>query len=680
MAVFYNAKTRRGGANMATVSNTLRMKDSMGSVLKSVITSMNMTISTMERMNSASDNIDLSSDFEAARKQIGLTTNQLSVVDDEIRKASIEQDNFNNKIRDGTNATSSLKSMFIGLGGAIGLKKLVDTSDSMAQINARLDLIKAESETTESLRNKIFASANDARGLYTDMASSITKLGLLAKDAFSNNNEIIEFTNLFQKLGVVGGTGAIEMSSAMYQLNQAMASGRLQGDEYRAIIENAPLLAQAIEKYLGDQGVKGTLKEMSSEGLITSDVIKIAMFSIADEVNEKFKNMPLTWGQLWNRAINTLLIASQPLLGFINLLANNWSILEPIVLGVTAVLILYTAAIMIHNGVLGVNSLMTGIAAASAALHAGKTLAEAAATETATGAQIGLNAALLASPITWIIIGIIALIAVFYAAIAAVNNFAGTSISATGLIAGAFTTVGAFIGNIIFGVVNFIIGLVVGIWNMIISFANFLGNIFNDPIAAIMKLFLDLFDSIVSMVQSSAKALDTIFGSNLSGSVKSFRDEYNATVDDMMKDRTVDIYQKLNPDDYMLERLNYGDAFNTGYKFGEGIDSKLSNIFSLDNNAINTDDLMAGLDEQEFDVNVKDDVNLADESLKYLLDDVTQKYINNINLQAPAPTVSVNVNVASGDNIDYDEVAEITKKKLGTEMVEFAMSSTDIRR
>jgi len=156
---------------------------------------------------------------------------------------------------------------------------------------------------------------------------------------------------------------------------------------------------------------------------------------------------------------------------------------------------------------------MTGIAAASAALHAGATLAEAAATKTATGAQIGLNAALLASPITWIIIGIIALIAVFYAAIAAVNNFAGTSISATGLIAGAFTTVGAFVGNIIFGVINFIIGLVVGIWNMIISFANFLGNIFNDHIAAIMKLFLDLFDSIVGMVQSSAKALDTIFGS-----------------------------------------------------------------------------------------------------------------------------------------------------------------------
>jgi len=339
---------------MASISNTLKMKDSMGAVLKSVITSMNMTISTMERMNSASDNIDLSSDFETARKLIGLTTNQLNIVDDEIRKAPIEQDNFNNKIRDGTKATSSLKSMFIGMGGAIGVNKLVDTSDYMTLITARLNLINDRLQTTEELQNKIFTAANDARGLYSDMASTVSKLGLLAKNAFNNNNEIIAFTSLFQKMGIVSGSSSSEISNAMYQLIQAMASGRLQGDDYRSIIENAPMLAQAIERYLGDKGVTGTLKDMASEGLITSDVIKFAMFSVADEVNAKFAEMPMTWSQVWNGVINTLLLVSQPLLDFINLLANNGSILEPIVLGVTAVLILYTAAIMIHNGVLGI--------------------------------------------------------------------------------------------------------------------------------------------------------------------------------------------------------------------------------------------------------------------------------------------------------------------------------------
>lgn len=666
---------------MATVRNTLMMRDSMGSVLKNVITSMNMTISTMEKMNSASDNIDLSSDFESARKQIGLATNQLSTVDDEIRKASVEQDEFNKKIREGTTATNGLKSMLISIGGALGLKKITETSDNMTLIYARLNLINDGLQTTSELQNQIFRAANDARGLYVDIASSVAKLGLLARNSFNSNAEIIAFTELFQKMAIVSGSSASETSNAMYQLNQAMASGRLQGDEYRSIIENAPMLAQAIERYLGEQGVTGTLKDMASDGLITSDVIKIAMFSVADEVNAKFAEMPMTWGQVWNGIINKLLIISQPLLSFINFLANNWSMLEPIILGVVAAFLLYTAVVAIHNGVLGVNNLMTGIAAASAALHAGKTLAQAAATETATGAQVGLNAALLASPITWIIIGVIAIIAIFYAAIAAVNKFTGTSISATGLITGAFLTAGAFIGNLVFGSINFIIGLIIEFGNIIIALANFLENVFNDPVAAIMNLFLDLFDVIVGVVQSGAKMLDTIFGSNLSGAVANFRDEFNTTVDDMMKDRTVDVYEKLNPEDYMLKRFDYSEAFDSGYKFGEGIDDKLTNMFSLgDYNGLNTDDLLAGLEDQEFDVNVKDDVNLADESLQYLLDAVTQKYINQINLLTPAPSIEV---VFTGDinrDVDLDDLAERTKTKLGTEMVEYVMSSTDVRR
>lgn len=666
---------------MATVRNTLMMRDSMGSVLKNVITSMNMTISTMEKMNSASDNIDLSSDFESARKQIGLATNQLSTVDDEIRKASVEQDEFNKRIREGTTATNGLKSMLINIGGALGLKKISETSDNMTLIYARLDLINDGLQTTSKLQKQIFRAAYDARGLYVDIASSVAKLGLLAKDSFNSNAEIIAFTELFQKMAIVSGSSASETSNAMYQLNQAMASGRLQGDEYRSIIENAPMLAKAIERYLGEQGVTGTLKDMASDGLITSNVIKIAMFSVADEVNAKFAKMPMTWGQVWNGIINKLLVISQPLLSFINFLANNWSMLEPIILGVVAAFLLYTAAVAIHNGVLGVNNLMTGIAAASAALHAGKTLAQAAATETATGAQAGLNAALLASPITWIVMGVIAIIAIFYAAIAAVNKFTGTSISATGLITGAFLTAGAFIGNLIFGSINFIIGLIIEFGNIIIALANFLENVFNDPVAAIMNLFLDLFDVIVGVVQSGAKMLDTIFGSNLSGAVANFRDEFNTTVDDMMKDRTVDVYEKLNPEDYMLKRFDYSEAFDSGYKFGEGIDDKLSNMFSLgDYNGFNTDDLLAGLEDQEFDVNVKDDVNLADESLQYLLDAVTQKYINQINLHTPAPSVQVVFTGEINRDVDLDDLAERTKAKLGTEMVEYVMSSTDVRR
>lgn len=188
---------------MATVRNTLMMKDSTGSVLKSVITSMNMTISTMERLNTASDSINLSGDFEQARQEIGRATASLSVIDDEIKKATKEQENFNNRIRDGTYETNSLKSMFISLGSVLGIKKIIDTSDAMTLITARLNLINDGLQTTYELQNMIFKAADNSRGLYIDMAASVSKLGLLAGSAFNNNAELIRFVEIFQKMGVV---------------------------------------------------------------------------------------------------------------------------------------------------------------------------------------------------------------------------------------------------------------------------------------------------------------------------------------------------------------------------------------------------------------------------------------------------------------------------------------------
>lgn len=650
---------------MATVSNTLKMKDSMGTVLKSVITSMNMTISTMERMNSASDNIDLSGDFEAARKQIGLTTNQLSVVDDEIRKASKEQDSFNNKIRDGTNASSNLKSMLISLGGAIGLKKLADTSDSMTLITARLNLINDGLQTTNGLQNKIFAAADDARGLYTDMAATVSKLGLLAKDAFNSNDEIIAFTNLFQKMGTVSGSSSSEISNAMYQLNQAMASGRLQGDEYRSIIENAPMLAQAIERYLGDQGVTGTLKEMASDGLITADVIKFAMFSVADEVNEKFKSMPLTWAQLWNGAINNLLMISQPLLDFINLLANNWGTLEPIVLTVAIAVGTYAAILLVVNSLNAIAALRETTKAAALMLSTGATL-------NATAAQYGLNTALLANPTTWIIIGIVAAIAlVIYFLI----RWQEYTASVVGFIFGAVSGLYSFIYNIVATLVN-----------LFLTFSDFLSNLFINPVAAVKVLFLDLAISVLGYIGSLATSLKELL--NLIPGVKmDTASGFEGWIDSLEKAKQGIVNDKglVKSNRWENDSMNSmaDKGYNLGYNLSLGVSDKLSGVVDKIKGLTDIpsmDDLMGQLGEQEFDVNVKDDVNLADESMKYLLDAVTQKYINQINLQAPAPNVQVLFTGEINRDVDYDELAEITKKKLGTEMIEYAMSSTDIRR
>ncbi|HBB27658.1 MAG TPA: hypothetical protein DC000_00115, partial [Clostridiales bacterium] len=257
---------------------------------------------------------------------------------------------------------------------------------------------------------------------------------------------------------------------------------------------------------------------------------------------------------------------------------------------------------------------------------------------------------------------------------------AGTTISATGLITGTIAVAGAFVGNLFIGLANIIIGVMIELNNLIATVANAIATVFNDPVAGIILLFSGLFDVILGVVQTAAKLIDTVFGSNLSDSVATFRNNITTAVDDLIGDDKVEVVKKMNQEDYTIDRFEYGKAWDTGYKFGEGLEDKITGAFNFDDNGLNIDDLTSGLSDTEVDVNVKDDVNLADESLKYLLDEVTQKYINNINVQAPAPQVSVKIDVANGADLDLDELAERTKEKIGTDIVEYAMSSTDIRR
>lgn len=643
---------------MATVRNTLMMRDATGSVLKSVITSMNMTISTMERLNTASDNIDLSGDFELARQEIGRATASLNIIDDEIKKAAKEQENFNNKIRDGTHETDALKSMFVSLGGVLGIKKIIETSDAMTLITARLNLINDGLQSTYELQNMIFKAADNSRGLYIDMANSVSKLGLLAGNAFSSNTELIRFVEIFQKMGVVSGSSSTEISNAMYQLNQALSSGRLQGDEFRSIIENAPMLAQAISDYM--KIGRDELKEMSSEGLITASIIKGAMFSVADEVNEKFEQMPMTWGQVWNGAVNYILMLSQPLLSFINLLANNWEILEPIILIIVSALGTYGIILGGINLLNASAAFWEGIKAAALTFSTKKTLE-------ATAAQHGLNTALLVNPITWIIIGIVAaIVLVIYSLI----KWRETTANVVGFMFGVFG-----------GLYSFFYNIIAGAYNLLASFADFLINLFIDPVAAIKVLFLDLIITLLgyfdSLTVSLIELINLIPGVNITAS-----SGFEGWIDSLQKMKQEIISDKglagSNRWDNVSMKENADMWYNLGYDLSLGASDKLTGVFDKISGLTDWDDLTSGLKDEEFNVNVKDDVNLADESLKYMLDAVTQRYINNVNLTTPAPTVTVQFMGDINKDVDLDDLAEKTKQKLGTEMVEYAMASTDI--
>lgn len=343
---------------------------------------------------------------------------------------------------------------------------------------------------------------------------------------------------------------------------------------------------------------EGSIKQYAQEGAVTAEVVKNALFAAADETNAKFESMPMTWGQIWTSMQNRALTALDPILTKLNGIANseqfstvadsalqafsviasvatvaldavfglgaaivdNWSWIEPIVWGVVTVMGIYQGIVLALAIAEGIKTAATTAAAFSENAHAAALAMSTGATFSATVAQYGLNAALYACPITWIVIAVIALIAVFYAAVAAVNHFAGTSLSATGIICGAFAVAGAFIINLILGVVNFFIARGVETYNLIATFANFFANVFNDPVGAIHNLFAGMFDFILGIVQSAASLIDTVLGTDMSGAVAGFRNTVATKVEEIVGEQ-VEVMQKLDASDYQIQRIEYGDAW-----------------------------------------------------------------------------------------------------------------------
>ena len=399
-------------------------------------------VRTQEELTRAMKTMDIKATNMAYNKLVS----NLDTAEKNIRDNISNQNQFNNSINTGVNSADGLlgkfKQIALTVASMAGMQKVLGLSDQVASNSARLDLIVDDGGSVEELEDKIFASAIRSRGYYLDTANVISKLGILAGDSFKNNDEMVAFAELMNKNFIIGGASIQEQTAAMYQLTQAMAAGKLQGDEFRSIMENAPLLAEAIAEYTGK--TKGELKEMSSEGVITAEIIKNAMFASADEINTRFEKMPMTWAQIWTKMKNIALKAFEPVLKKLNELANNpqiqgafqslinvlsiaaqailglvegamwlYSVLEPIapvILGIVGAYMAFNAAKMLYNTITGISALVTGILTAAQALHTGATIAEAAATTTATGAQVGLNAAMLACPAVWIVMIILGLI------------------------------------------------------------------------------------------------------------------------------------------------------------------------------------------------------------------------------------------------------------------------------
>lgn len=602
---------------MATIRSQMVLNDGISGVLKRITNGLSTTLNAFEQVQRASGRAVDVTQIQAARAALAEANRDVDNMAEAYRRAAQQEEVLNKGLRNGASAADGLlgkvKGIVTTLAAGAGAKAVLGLSDQLASSSARLSLIVDDGGSVDALEQKIMASAQRSRASYLGTMQTISKLGLQAGDAFNSNDELIRFTELLNKNFVIGGSSATEQAAAMYQLTQAMGSGRLQGDEYRSITENAPMLAGAIEEYMRNvQGATGAMKDWSSEGLLTADVIKAAVFNSADEVEARFQQMPMTWGQVWTQMQNKAIAAFDPVLSKLNQVANserfetvtngivsglatiaavagvvldllisggslvvdNWSWLEPIVWGLVAAFVAYNTVALITNGINAATALAEGVKAAALAMSTGATFA-------ATVAQYGLNAALLACPITWIVLLIIALVAAFYAAVAAINHFAGTSLSATGIVMGAFAVAGAFIINLILGVVNFVIGIGVELYNLIATFANFFANVFNDPVGAIINLFAGMFDFILGIVQSAASLIDTVLGTDMSSAVAGFRNTVATKVEEIVGDQ-VEVMEKLNASDYQIQRIEYGDAWAAGNSLGRGIEDAVGGLFNFD--------------------------------------------------------------------------------------------------
>lgn len=579
-----------------------------------------------------------------------------------LRNATNNVDDFSRRQQEAAQQAAGIGNIwqrikgYIGAAGAaFSLSKLVGLSDTLAGNKARLELIVDDGGSVDELNKKIYASAMRARASYTDTAATISKLGLLAGDAFNSNDEMIAFTELMNKNFTIGGASTQEQSSAMYQLTQAMASGRLQGDEYRSIIENAPLLAKAIEDYMRNvQGAEGAMKDWSSEGLLTADVIKAALFSTADEVEERFAKMPMKWGQVWTMASNIAIRALNPLLSAINWVANNISVIGPAVLGLGAAFLVFqvaahwtqiaTAAIGVYNGLVNFLSIGYGVLTGN--------------TAAAAAAQFTYNSALLANPITWVVMLLAVLVAALYAGVAAYNKFTGAGVSATGILVGALGVLGAFALN----------STIVPMQNGFAMFANFLGNLFNDPVAAVKVLFYDMALTVLGYISKMASGIESVINKipgvtvDITSGLDSFYTKLESA-QQKVKDKSgwVEYVQKM-------DFVDYSKAASAGYRFGAGLVDKVTGMFSGSDYA-GLSDIAGGVSDIAANTGkIADEVHIADEDLQFFRDVAEMRYIQNF--VTLTPTVSMNASIS--EMVDVNGVVREIEQVLKSEIAESA--------
>lgn len=677
---------------MATIRTAIQIEDRLSQPIRAMHNAITMMVNQMEHMNVASGDMFDSSSIELMRRNLTNAANSMNQIEQEIHAANNAQGGLNNRIRDGTDAMNGLLSKVMALIGAYlslrGLGQLIEISDELTNTKGRVQLLVEEMPVIpdqlakvdfglgdmsdiELAQQLIHDAAQRSFSSFKDTADMVSRIGTNARDSFGSLGEVVAFTELVQKQFGIAGASAVEASNATIQLSQALASGVLRGDELNSIFEQAPNLISTIADYMGEP--LGAIRDLAADGMITADIVKNAMFAATDEINKKFDSMPVTWSQMWTYFQNEALRAFGPVLKQINDVANserfkkfvssatqalyliagvigivmnaiastgafiydNWQWIAPIIFGVgSALLILASYIILVRTAIL-----------------------------LKTAAVWAWNAALAANPVVWVVIAIIALIAIIYLAVAAINDFTGSSISATGIIAGAFMVLGSAIYNVI-----------AYLWNMWASYIEFFVNITQGRTYAVRRLFYNLATNVLDVIISMTSGWDGFATSFVNAIVKAVNkaiQAWNRFIDLLPDNIASSIGLKVGtefgesksitsdlknlkgalgdwvgepPDDYWeapkMEMKSLGDAWDTGYDWGanllnskEGTSGNTDALMKSINDAMGLGDKLdkgneAGKKTADNTKKAADGIKMMNEDLKYLRDIAEREAIN----------------------------------------------------
>lgn len=616
----------------------MTIRDGMTSKLRKITTALSRTNRALEVTDSLSDQVNPGANFDRASSAVS--------------RASGQVDNFNRKQQQAqkeakgvANAWGSVKKYIGSALAAISVQKIIDLADTMTTTRARIDLMNDGLQTTDELQSMIMASANRSRAAYQTTADAVSKMGIMAKDAFGSNAELIQFTELINKQFTIAGTSAAGVDAAMLQLTQAMSSGVLRGEELNSIFEQAPTIIQTIADYLGVP--IGQIRAMAAEGQITSTIVKNAMLSSADEINAKFNAMPMTFAQVWTLAKNIALEAFGPVIQAIGAGAQwiyeNWSTIAPIFWGLAGAAIAYAVALGIQT----------------------------AATWIANGAAKAFFVTLLSNPLFWIALAVGVVIAALYKMIQAVGGVK----NAWEICKAALVVAWTALKVAFFAVYNWIANLIDKLklcWQKAgTAIANFMG----DMKVSVLTVLQNMINGAIGIINDFISLLNKIPGVNISLIEQVTFATTAAAENEAAKQARADALNQYEAD-IKAAQAERDATYSAAKQELADATAQLSETYAnarAEAAQANSDAGVSDWNTDQYDVgnvdsvgsvgSIESDVNIADEDLKFLRDVAEMRYVQNF--VTLTPTVAVDAQIS--EKVDVDEVVTKIEKKLEDE-------------